>query len=195
VYRSNDNRCHYSSPIYYCSPFYSCSNGHKLQLSTKIKCHCGDCSDEYYCKSSHKDTLSLSIDVHVVEGEYDSQLKWPFNRTIRVTLLNEESNKSHHTINEKCCYRDPTDLCPAVPHGEVSQQPEEHMHPWSALLFDSYPHSHHAKMQQDLRKHRDFMIFPLEIKGNFLLHQPESSVCQGNYIGEHQNYFYIQVKL
>jgi len=52
-----------------------------------------------------------------------------------------------------------------------------------------------AQKQQAMCKHRDFMTFPLDIKGNFLIHQPKPPVYQGNYIDEHQNYVYIQVKL
>ena len=191
--RGTSDKCrHYSSPLYYCSPFYSCSNGYKLQLSAKVKCHCRDCSDKKICKDSNKDKLSLSIDVHVVEGEYNSQLKWPFNRTVSITLLNEEANDSHHTISQKCYCRDPTNLRAAVPHGEAPQQPDEPPYLKVLRWVDPYQAQ---KLQDNLCKHRDFMIFPLNIKGNFLLHQPKPPVYQGNYIGEHQNYVYIQVKL
>ena len=190
VYKPADKRNHYNSAVYYCSPFYTRPNGHKLQLSAKIKCHCGGCSDYDYCESSRKDKLSLSIDVHVVESKYDSQLKWPFNRTIAVTLLNEETNYNHHTVNQKCYCTSPTKLHVAAPQGEAPQQPDARMYGWSVDYLESQ-----AQEQQKLHKHHDFMIFPFDVKGNFLQNKEKSPVYRGNYIGEHQTYVYIQVKL
>jgi len=188
---SSDKRRHYTSAIYYSSPFYSQSKGHKLQLSAKIICHCAGCSNDHSSKHSDKDKLSLSIDVHAVEGEYDFELKWPLKQKITVTLLNEVANKNHHSCNEECYWEDHDKLHAAVPQGEAPQQTypiEPSFMQWGAKLSQ-------AQRQENVYEHCDFMTFPLEIKGNFLLREKFKGIYQGNYIGEHQTYVYVQVRL
>jgi len=123
-YRSYKSRTHhhYSAPSYCSPPFHSHSNGYKLCLSAKVICHCPSC-----CKSSvphthanlqsnwyrsecdsreynvviHEDYFSVSVELSISRDEYDSQLKWPFEKSITVSLLNEKCNNGHTSITNE----------------------------------------------------------------------------------------------
>ena len=117
-YRRNHHH-HYSAPSYCSPPFYSHHNGYKLCLSAKVVCHCPSC-----CKSSiphsysnlpsnwyHSDRecyeydavicedyFSLSVELSLTRGEYDCKLKWPFEKCVTVSLLNEKCSNGHTSI-------------------------------------------------------------------------------------------------
>ena len=39
---------------------------------------------------------SVSVDFYIINGEYDTDLKWPFEGQIAVTLLNKQTDSLHH---------------------------------------------------------------------------------------------------
>ena len=74
---------------WYSQPFYSSHKGYKLQLSV-------DANGQGSGKGTH-----LSLFVHLMKGEYDDELSWPFSANIRVQLMNWSSDSHHEekTIN------------------------------------------------------------------------------------------------
>ena len=64
-------------------PFYSRDKGYKLMVRVAAN---GDGSG----KGTH-----LSLYVYLLKGEYDDQLKWPFNANITVQLLNWSRDNGH----------------------------------------------------------------------------------------------------
>jgi len=113
---------HYSAPSYSSPPFYSHPSGYKLYLLVKVVCHCPCCCKESLDNSGlltfedyqvrfhyerpryahdkiiDEDYLSLSVELSAMRGEYDTQLKWPLEKCITVTLLNEKNNDDHISI-------------------------------------------------------------------------------------------------
>jgi TNF receptor-associated factor 4 len=71
--------------IWYSPHFYTCPNGYKMCLRVDTN---GSGSGE----GTH-----LSVYVHLMRGEFDDQLKWPFRGSITVKLVNQEKNKDHVT--------------------------------------------------------------------------------------------------
>ena len=76
AYKRTDSR-------WYSQPFYSSHKGYKLQLSVVAN---GAGSS----KGTH-----LTFGVHLMKGEYDDELSWPFNGSISIQLVNWSSD-SHH---------------------------------------------------------------------------------------------------
>ena len=72
-----------TNSAWYSPPFYSSDNGYKLQLRVEANGY-----------SSGKGT-HLSLFVYLLKGEHDDHLKWPFNATITVKLLNWSGDNSH----------------------------------------------------------------------------------------------------
>ena len=70
------------------TPFYTSERGYKLHLSVYAN---GWGSG----KGTH-----LSVCVYLMKGEYDEELKWPFNANITIQLLNwsDDSNHIQYTI-------------------------------------------------------------------------------------------------
>ena len=112
---------HYSSSVYRSLPFYSHAQGYKLCMLAKVVCHCPCCLKElpkpsyyedfhfltspeytrytYACdKIPDKDFISLSVELIAEGGEYDKKIKWPFDNSVTVTLLNEKKNDGHLSI-------------------------------------------------------------------------------------------------
>ncbi len=73
---------------WYSPPFYTGPGGYKLQLTV-------DANGRSTFKGSH-----LSIGVHLMKGDNDDCLAWPFNGSIDVKLLNwiEDKNHINHTF-------------------------------------------------------------------------------------------------
>ena len=66
---------------YYTRPFYTHHNGYKMQLCV------------YPCGEDN----SISVYCHLMQGENDDHLKWPYKGTIMITLLNQLENGHHIT--------------------------------------------------------------------------------------------------
>jgi TNF receptor-associated factor 4 len=60
-------------------PFYTSQQGYKL-------CVCVYPNESNYVK----------VQVHLMKGEYDGNLDWPFSGKIRVELLNQKADSNHH---------------------------------------------------------------------------------------------------
>ena len=69
---------------WYSAPFYSRFGGYKMCL----KAHANGIGDG---KGTH-----MSVYTHLMKGENDNNLKWPFRGTITVTLLNQLQPDIHH---------------------------------------------------------------------------------------------------
>ena len=74
---------------WFSAPFYSHPAGYKLCLSVTANGH-----------GSGKDT-HVTVSVHLMRGEFDDDLKWPFRGDITIQLLNQLQDEGHHekTIN------------------------------------------------------------------------------------------------
>ena len=70
---------------WYSSPFYTHDRGYKFRLEV---CSYGNGIGG----GSH-----LSVFAALMRGEYDNDLKWPFEGDIRVELLNWRADKNHHS--------------------------------------------------------------------------------------------------
>ena len=70
-------------------PFYTHLRGYKLYLSV-----C--CNGRQEGEGTH-----VSVYFHLMSGEHDYELKWPFNRSITLQLLDQEEGKKHydHVVN------------------------------------------------------------------------------------------------
>ena len=71
------------------TPFYTSERGYKLLLGVDANGWGGS------GKGTH-----LSVFVYLMKGEYDEELKWPFNANITIQLLNwsDDSNHIQYTI-------------------------------------------------------------------------------------------------
>ena len=99
---------HSYAPTYYSPPFYSHPNGYKLKLSANLLCN--DASNiagflmGFLCASGslvgrvRGKIYGVSIGLCIVDGDYDDNLKWPFEEKVSITLLNERTDDQHHKI-------------------------------------------------------------------------------------------------
>jgi len=70
-----------------CSPpFYTGQNGYKM------------CVKAYLNGDGKGRTTHLSIFIVLMKGEYDAHLRWPFNRRVSLTLL-DQTHRNHITQN------------------------------------------------------------------------------------------------
>ena len=76
VHRKADN-------AWFSPPFYSHIGGYKMCLRVNAN-GCGD------RKGTH-----VSVYVHLMRGEHDDQLKWPFRGDITIQLLNQRRDRGH----------------------------------------------------------------------------------------------------
>ena len=65
-------------------PFYSHIGGYKMCIS--VKANGSDIG-----KGTH-----VAVYLHMMAGEYDDNLKWPFRGEVAVQLLNQKGNENHH---------------------------------------------------------------------------------------------------
>ena len=84
---------------WYSLPFYTHNRGYKFLLhvypngySTGRGCH-------------------LSIYAHLMRGEYDNELEWPFEKDVRIELLNWREDKNHHSNVIHFNFYDPDGKC------------------------------------------------------------------------------------
>jgi len=73
-----------NSPFYYFRPFYTHRKGYKMQLRM------------YPNGADHGRDTHISLYCHLVNGENDDNLKWPFEGTVEVTLLNQVEDDKHY---------------------------------------------------------------------------------------------------
>ena len=77
------NKSGYSDKAYYTRPFYTHGNGYKMQLRV-------------FPYGENQNTC-ISIYWHLMQGENDDHLKWPYTGTIEITLLNQLEDSEHFT--------------------------------------------------------------------------------------------------
>ena len=70
--------------ISYCPPFYTSPSGYKMCARVDANGH-GD------AKETH-----ISVFVHLMKGDNDDSLTWPFTGTVTFELLNQLEDKNHH---------------------------------------------------------------------------------------------------
>ena len=64
-------------------PFYSHAGGYKICVEVDV------------CGSGEGKGTHVSVLVHLMCGEYDDQLRWPFRGLVKIKLLNERGNCNH----------------------------------------------------------------------------------------------------
>ena len=79
------NKSRDKTRFYYFRPFYTHSGGYKMQLRIYP-------SGVDYGKDTH-----ISLYCHLMKGEHDNNLKWPFEGTVEVAILNQVENDKHHS--------------------------------------------------------------------------------------------------
>ena len=71
---------------WYSNPFYTHKEGYKIQLNVVPNGY-------DIAKGTH-----LSVYLYLMKGPYDDKLRWPLEETFKVTLLNQSSDTSHHSV-------------------------------------------------------------------------------------------------
>lgn len=77
------NKSKEKGKFYYFRPFYTHSGGYKMQLRI------------YPSGIDHGKDTHISMYCHIMKGENDDKLKWPFEGTIEVLMLNQVENDKH----------------------------------------------------------------------------------------------------
>ena len=93
--------------------FYSHSHGYRMCLSVD--------ANGYYLPvgpGSSKHHTHVSVFVHLMRGDFDGQLKWPFRGTVTIQLLNQLDGKDHHEESIRFGDRTPDDNAGRVMTGE-----------------------------------------------------------------------------
>lgn len=99
--QSNDN--------WFSPPFYTNPQGYKVCLCVIANGE-GPATGEY-----------TSVLVHMMKGDYDKYLKWPFRAVITVQLLDQDGGEQHHTQKVHITDRTPNDIARRVTEGERSE--------------------------------------------------------------------------
>ena len=74
------------TPYWFSRPFHSMYRGYKMCLGVNTNGH-GTGTGTH-----------VSVAIHLMKGENDANLQWPFKGRIRVTLLNQLEDNDHHTL-------------------------------------------------------------------------------------------------
>ena len=72
---------------WFSNPFYTRSGGYKMCLEVRAS-GIGDGAGTH-----------VSVFTHLMRGEFDSDLEWPFRGTITVKIVNQLEDKEHHTAS------------------------------------------------------------------------------------------------
>ena len=94
---------------WYSRPFYTHPKGYKLNLHIKAN-----------GQGEGRDTHA-SLRIHLMKGEFDEELKWPFRANIIIEVLNQERDEGHYT--KVVSFDDSTsdDKSGRVTEGEMSE--------------------------------------------------------------------------
>ena len=71
--------------MFFSPPTYTSHTGYKM-------CVCVDANGQGSGKGTH-----VSVYTHLMKGDNDDYLTWPFTGTVKVELLNQLEDKNHHT--------------------------------------------------------------------------------------------------
>ena len=78
------NKSKEKGKFYYFRPFYTHSEGYKMQLRI------------YPSGVDHGKDTHISLYCHIMKGENDDKLKWPFEGTVEVLMLNQVEDDKHY---------------------------------------------------------------------------------------------------
>lgn len=95
-----------NNEVFKSQPFYTSTNGYRMSIHVH--------SNGFgYAKGTH-----VSIFASFLQGQYDSEMNWPFAGSITVQLLNQLADENHYTrrINPKVQQRD-VDKAGTLPRG------------------------------------------------------------------------------
>ena len=79
--------------------FYLSKNGYKLRIKLLPNGGCADPEQNKIIRGNY-----LSVFIKVIPGEYDSILTWPFDKKIRISLIDQEVNKENRVNAIKIVY-------------------------------------------------------------------------------------------
>lgn len=79
--------------------FYLSKNGYKLRIKLLPNGGCADSEQNKTIRGNY-----LSVFIKVIPGEYDSILTWPFDKKIRISLIDQEVNKENRVNATKIVY-------------------------------------------------------------------------------------------
>ena len=96
--QANDN--------WFSPPFYTHPHGYKICL-----CIIANGEGSLYGKYT-------SVLIHMMKGDYDAHLKWPFRVAISVQLVDQDGGEQHHTKKLEFTDRTPDDVANRVTKGE-----------------------------------------------------------------------------
>ena len=114
-----------NNEVFYSESFYS-TCGYNISIAVYPNGH-GD------GKGTH-----VTLFAHVVEGDYDNQLQWPFIGTVKVELLNQLEDKNHNYATLPFYEEDNTRVVGHngfISHSQLSNIPQKSEHAYS----DTYP--------------------------------------------------------
>ena len=120
-------------------PFYSHIGGYKMCISV-------DANGSETGKGTH-----VSVFLHIMRGEFDDTLKWPFHGEVTVQLLNQRKNAKHQEkalIQTTDCSLERFDECVARVEGLQHYGPG-----WGHDKFIS-----HGKLGYSARKSRQYLM-------------------------------------
>ena len=78
----------YTKESYYSCPFYTHYRGYKMQIRV-------------YPYGNKEGSTDMSLYVYLMKGENDDTLKWPFENTVTISLLNQLKDSQHCTRSIK----------------------------------------------------------------------------------------------
>ena len=108
LFKNNDFQSF--APTYNSPPFYSHLSGYKLQMSAKFVYEDSKFMASYLfnylttsgslAKKVNGMIYGVIIDLYIMDGEYDGYLKWPFEKNIIITRLNNQTDDQHHKVEK-----------------------------------------------------------------------------------------------
>ena len=132
--------------VWYSLPFYTHTRGYRMGLSVYANGYGG---------GTH-----VTVYVHLMQGEFDDHLKWPFRGDITIQLLNQLEDKDHHTMTIPFTDTTPDNSAGRVTTGEKSKG-------WGYDTFIAHGELNHnsAKNCQHLKNDRlCFRVTKVELK-------------------------------
>ena len=119
----------------YCPPFYTSPSGYKMCISVYPN-----------GVADHKGTY-VSVYAHLMQGDNDDRLPWPFTGSITIKLLNQLENRNHHSIS-----------ITFTPYCSASQRVVDKKQPKLNNGYGSAQFISHAKLEYDLYNNCQYLM-------------------------------------
>ena len=119
----------------YCPPFYTSPTGYKMCISV-YPSSVGDDNGTY-----------ISVYAHLMQGDNDDHLPWPFTGVVTVKLLNQLENSNHYSKAITFSSNSP------VSQRVVDQKQPKHKNGYGYAQFIS-----HARLKYDTNKHCQYLM-------------------------------------